>query len=468
VYFNYSLVEAENIKPLNGYKLASISLGCSKNRIDTEEILGYLSNLGLILTDDLSDADIIMVNTCSFIESAQKESIKTLLKLAQKNNERKPLIIAAGCLVETTGTKIINIIPEIDGAIGVHSYRYLEKFIKLLIAKKRIAIRRKAPNNYLTLSGRILTLPPHSVSVKIAEGCNNKCRYCLIPIIRGSYRSRDPEEIITEIKNLLSGGTREITLIAQDTTAYGSEKSGMPNLSNLITRILNLNDRFWLRIMYTYPSRIDDELVSLIANEPRICNYLDLPIQHVSNSILNNMSRHYKKEELISLLRKLRSYIPDLALRTTFMVGFPGEKHHDFNELLSFISEYQFEHIGAFTYSSQQGTAAYLLPDRVPKRVAGKRLDHLMLRQQQISHQLNNREIGNIKVILIDREICRQRKWYFGRTEKQAPEVDGGVFVYSKIPLEPGNWIQAKIVSAKSYNLFAYCLKLLDELPLTR
>lgn len=449
----------------NPLKIACISLGCSKNRIDTEEILGYLSNLNFVVTDDPANADLVMINTCSFIEEAQKESIETLLKLAKKKQGKYPLVFAAGCLVETAGTPLLNMLPEIDGAIGVHSYKHLKRFIKLLLTGKRAVIKIKAPSIYSPLAKRILSRSAHSANVKIAEGCNNNCSYCLIPKIRGPYRSRNTEDIVEEIRNLLEHGTREIVLIAQDTTAYGSEQGSAEDLASLVNKILKLNYRFWLRIMYTYPARINKNLITEMANDSRVCNYLDIPLQHASEKILSGMKRHYSREKINLLLTKLRSVLPGIAIRTTVMVGFPGEGKNEFEELKSFVEKNQFEHLGAFIYSNQFGTTADLMPDKVPARVAAKRYRSIMFTQQKISHYLNHKFVGKKKVVIIDRKLENHHNIYFGRTEEQAPEVDGGVYIYTKIDLKVGDWITAKIISASAYNLFAVLVCVHAELP---
>jgi ribosomal protein S12 methylthiotransferase len=350
--------DPNNHKPFAGLKLAAVSLGCSKNRVDTEEILGCLTGLGMFLTNDFQEADLIMVNTCGFIESAQEESIKTLCEIAANDQARKPILFAAGCLVETMGTEMINIMPEIDGAIGVHSYQHLEQFVNMLLQDQRVAIKRNASDRTGKLANRILSTSPHSVNIKIAEGCNNRCGYCLIPKIRGQYRSRDPEDIVNEISYFLDQGAREISLIAQDTTAYGIDRSDFPDLAGLIRLILSIDKFFWLRIMYTYPSRITDDLIRLIAEEPRICKYLDIPIQHASSYVLSNMCRHYNKNELDNLIIRLKREIPGIILRTTCMIGYPGEGTRDFLDLLAFLEYHKFDHLGAFLYSRQANTPA--------------------------------------------------------------------------------------------------------------
>ena len=453
-------------QPFKGLKLATISLGCSKNRIDTEGVLGSLCALGVSLTSDYNSADLIMVNTCSFIESAQDESIKTLLQLKEDTKETSPVIFAAGCLVETIGTGIINQIPEINGAIGAHSYQHLEQFVAMLLKNRRVALKKSAGINYHETANRVLTAPAHSVNIKIAEGCSNCCNYCLIPQIRGSYRSREPQDIVNEIAYFLANGAREISLIAQDTTAYGSDRQDLPDLAGLLKEILKLEQKFWLRIMYTYPSRITDQLISLIAEEPRICNYLDVPIQHTSSKILRSMGRHYDQEELDQILSALRAKAPDISLRTTCMVGYPGERARDFFELISFIRKHNFDHLGAFTFSSQEGTAAASMNASIPIRVIKKRHRQLMLEQQQISYRNNQKRVGKIELLMVDHPINGKERFYFGRTVKEAPEVDGGVILYAKTSLKSGDLVKAKIIAAQPYALMAVNMETLKDFPL--
>lgn len=453
-------------QPFKGLKLATISLGCSKNRIDTEGILGSLCALGISLTGDYNNADLIMINTCSFIESAQEESINTLLQLRAETRETNPIIFVAGCLVETIGTEIINKIPEINGAIGAHSYQHLEQFIAMLLRNRRLAIKKRVGINYYEPANRVLTASAHSVNIKIAEGCSNCCNYCLIPQIRGPYRSREPQDIVNEITFFLANGAREISLIAQDTTAYGSDRQDLPDLAGLLKEILKLEQNFWLRIMYTYPSRITNELISLIAEEPRICNYLDVPIQHTSSRILHSMGRHYDQVELDHIISALRTRVPDITLRTTCMVGYPGEGTTDFSELILFIRKHLFEHLGAFIFSSQEGTTAACMNASVPIRVIKKRYRQLMLEQQQISYLNNQKRIGRIELLMIDRSTNGKEHFYSGRSQKEAPEVDGGVILYSTASLKSGDLVKAKIIAAQPYAVLAVNLKTLNDFPL--
>ena len=447
-------------------RVAALSLGCSKNRIDTEEILGYLTGKGAIVTDDLTSAHIVIVNTCGFIEEAQQEAINTLVEVGALLRGTGTKLVVAGCLVEVFGGQTIAAVPEIDGAIGVHSYKDLDRFFANLLKGNRLVIKRPPAPDYEPLAPRLLTGHSHSVNVKIAEGCSNRCSYCRIPGIRGDYRSRNHEEIIKEIDTLVKNGAREISLIAQDTTAYGSDLEDHLPFSGLLERIMGIKERFWLRIMYTYPSRIDDQLIKLIAEEKRICSYLDVPIQHADSQVLSAMERHYDGSRLHEIIVKLRNEIPNIALRTTCMVGYPGEKTGNFKNLLEFISKTPFDHLGSFIYSSQEGTPAYELKGVVPARIAKKRRALLMEKQRGIAQQLNLKLVGSEPVLLIDRELNRDKLWYYGRTERQAPEVDGGVYIRSEIKLKPGDWVRAKIVAAGPYSLLAVKPVVLDHLPI--
>ncbi|MGM0652732.1 MAG: 30S ribosomal protein S12 methylthiotransferase RimO [Bacillota bacterium] len=446
--------DTQDINDYSGIKVAAVSLGCSKNRIDTEEVLGRLAEWGCQLVEDCSMADIVVVNTCGFIEDAQQESIDTLLETAAAG-KRNQKVVAAGCLVEVFGEKLLETIPEISAAIGVHSYKKLNQLMDSLINNKRVFIKEKPGQDYEQLAPRILTEPPHSVNVKIAEGCNNCCNYCLIPKIRGHYRSRPPEKIIEEIRSLVQKGTKEINLIAQDTTWYGKEREDFPDLEGLIRQILiSIAQPFRLRIMYTYPSHITDGLIDLIAEEKRVCSYLDIPIQHASDQVLESMGRNYRRSDLELLLYKLRSRIPGLTIRTTCMVGYPGENSVNFKELLDFIRESRLEKLGAFCYSAQEGTEAYNLNRSVPKRVSKKRLQKLMLTQQQVALKENMKLNGQLFKVLIDSPVAGNG-WYYGRSCHQAPDVDGGIFFHSKKKRDPGQLVEVKIIAASPYNLMA-------------
>ncbi len=428
-------------------------------------MLGYLAGNGYILTDDYLSADVIFINTCAFIEDARQESVNTILEMVQQTRAKRPRIIAAGCLVEVFGNQVLESIPGVDGAIGVHSYRELDRFMAQLFAGERPVFKNPPSETYHSLSSRVLTSPEHSVNVKIADGCNNRCHYCMIPSIRGPYRSREPRAIVNEINDLLVRGAAEINLIAQDTTAYGIDQPGYPDLSGLLEQILALDHDFSLRIMYTYPSRIDERLIELIGTENRICKYLDIPIQHSSDRILELMGRHYGREELQSLFEKLRRRIPELALRTTVMVGYPGERSRHFQELLGFIEKYPFESLGSFIYSQQEGTPAAGSEALVPTRVSRNRQRALMLKQKRIARKVNQKYSGTRLPILVEGKAGSIRNLYYGRTEYQAPEVDGITWIRSAEEFKPGSRVSAVIKAVGPYNLLAVKPVLLDRMP---
>ena len=428
-------------------------------------MLGYLAEKGYILTDDYLSADVIFINTCGFIEDAQQESVNTILEMIERTRSKQPRIVAAGCLVEVFGNQVMENIPGLDGAIGVHSYRELDRFMEKLFAGEHPVFKNSPSETYQSLPSRILSTPVHSANVKIADGCNNRCNYCMIPSIRGPYRSRDPREIVSEVDNLLDRGASEINLLAQDTTAYGIDQPDYPDLAGLLENILALDRNFRLRIMYTYPSRIDDRLIELIRSENRICKYLDIPVQQSSDPVLELMGRHYRKEDLQSLFEKLRRRIPDLALRTTVMIGFPGETKRHFQELLEFIEGYPFESLGAFNYSSQDGTPAAKLEQQVPTRVSKKRLSKLMLKQKRIARRINQKYTGKRLPILVEGKAGPSGTWCFGRTEYQAPEVDGITYFRSPDNLKPGSWVSAVIKAVGPYNLLATRAVQIDQMP---
>ncbi len=433
-------------------KIAAISLGCAKNRIDSEEYLGYLASKGHIITDDREWADLVLINTCAFIEKAQQESINTILEEASSRRERKPLLVATGCLPQLEGRSLLAKLPELDGAIGVHSYKEIDHLVKQIAGGRRCFHCRPPGDSYNALFSRLRTTAPHSADVKIAEGCDNRCAYCLIPRIRGSYRSRPPGEITAEIEQLLQGGAREISLIAQDTTAYGTDRQEYGDLAALVRRILSTDRHFWLRIMYTYPSRITAGLLDLMNEDQRLLKYIDLPIQHASSPILQAMRRSYNRPDLEQLIGGMRRKVPGITLRTTVMVGFPGERRRSFDNLTLFLKQFPFERLGAFTYSNQDGTDAYKYHPQVPHRVKERRLKELMETQKEIAAALNKKLIGKRVTILVDRAGERGKGWHLGRTAGQAPEVDGSVYFRSPRSIPAGSFAKVTITAAGAYN----------------
>lgn len=435
-------------------KVAAVSLGCAKNRIDTEEILGLLGKQGYVICSEPTEADIIIVNTCSFIEDAQEESIDTLIKMASLKRLGRPRIVAAGCLVEHFGETLLKELPELDGAMGVHSYNKVADFLPSVFRGKRETLVSPPTGPYRSLGPRLLTSPPHSVYVKIAEGCDNCCSYCLIPSFRGNFRSRSSGDIIREVEDLAGMGAREINLVAQDPTSYGRDLKGSPDFPGLLEQILqSVPDPLWFRILYAYPTRITEELIQVMKRDERVCPYLDIPLQHVDSDLLEDMGRPYSYEHIVSLLTKLRREMPDLALRTTYMTGFPGEDKSKFLRLLDFLHRYPVDHMGAFYYSAQEGTAAEKLKDRVALRIKKKRRQTLLFHQQFISLQLKGRFTGRRLPVLVERPVAGKPGYYQGRTRYQAPEVDGAVLFNSRMELSPGDLVSLKIAAAGPYHL---------------
>lgn len=440
-------------------KIAAVSLGCAKNRIDTEEFLGLLERSGYLITGDPAEADAIIINTCAFIEEAQQESINTILELAGDIHNRRALLIAAGCLAQRFGGKLLDEIPELKGVIGVHSYAKLPLLLERCFAGRKELLLLPPPDHYRSPGPRLLTRPPHSAYVKISEGCSNRCRYCLIPSLRGPLRSRPSSDIIGEIKQLIDGGAREINLIAQDTTAYGADRGAADGLSELISQILlAIPDFFWLRILYAHPARISDSLIDLIAREKRLCKYLDLPLQHVNSGLLQSMGRGYSREDIVNLVEKLRRRIPGVTLRTTYLAGYPGETAARFRELCSFLKQEPFERVGVFAYSRQPGTAASALDRQVPRRVAAKRRHKLLRIQQKIALQFNGRLVGKSFTVLVEGLARNGGVLYYGRTSSQAPEVDGFVFFRSSRPLRRGSLVNVLVTAVSPYDLFGKAL----------
>ena len=439
--------------------IAAVALGCAQNRIDTEEILGLLGRRGYLITDDPLQADAVIVNTCAFIEEAQQESIETILALAGERRNRAGPIVVAGCLAQRFGAQLLQKMPEISGVIGVHSYGRIEGFLEKCFAGKRELILLDPPTRYRGLGPRLQTTAPHSAYVKIAEGCNNRCRYCLIPSLRGPLRSRPSEEITAEIRDLIDGGAREINLIAQDTTAYGLDRGITDGLTGLLRQILqDIDAHFWLRILYAHPARITGGLIELIAREKRVCKYLDLPLQHINSTLLQRMGRHYSRSEVISLLQRLRR-IPRMVLRTTYLAGFPGESSTQFKELYSFMQEQPIERVGIFAYSRQPGTAAFRYPGQVPSRVAEKRRRDLFRLQQGLSLEFNRFLKGEEFLVLVEGRVANRPGLYRGRTSFQAPGVDGVTYFRSPVPPAPGSLAPVRITAISPYDLHGIFLR---------
>ncbi|EQK42095.1 ribosomal protein S12 methylthiotransferase RimO [[Clostridium] bifermentans ATCC 638] len=433
-------------------KIALESLGCSKNLVDAEIMMGILNRKGYKLVGEFEEADIILVNTCGFIESAKQESIDTILDLAQlKENGNLKLLIVTGCLAQRYAKELQAEIPEIDAIVGTGSYQQIDEIIANLEKENNIVSLNDIEFAYNEDLPRYVTTPEYMAYLKIGEGCDNHCTYCIIPKLRGRYRSRKMEDIIKEAKDLASKGVKELVVIAQDTTKYGLDLYGEVKLPQLLEELAQIDGIKWIRIMYSYPESITEELVKVIKKYDNICNYFDMPIQHASNKVLKLMNRHTTKEDIKSKVEMIRKYIPDATLRTTIIVGFPGETDEDFNELVEFAKDMKFDRLGAFAYSREEDTPADKLPNHLDEDVKLQRRDQLMLVQQEISQNLNVQKIDNEYEVLIEEQI--EDKVYIGRTQGDAEEIDSIVYVKSENQLEIGSFVKVKINNALEYDL---------------
>lgn len=433
-------------------KIALESLGCSKNLVDAEIMMGILNRKGYKLVGDFEDADIILVNTCGFIESAKQESIDTILDLAQlKETGNLKLLIVTGCLAQRYAKELQEEIPEIDAIVGTGSYQQIDEIIEGLKKENNIVSLNDIEFAYNEDLPRYVTTPDYMAYLKIGEGCDNHCTYCIIPKLRGKYRSRKMEDILREAKDLASKGVKELVVIAQDTTKYGFDLYNEAKLPQLLKELAQIEGIKWIRIMYSYPESITEELVKVMKKYDNICNYFDMPIQHASNSVLKLMNRHTTKEDIKAKVEMIRSYIPDATLRTTIIVGFPGETEEDFKELVEFAKEVKFDRLGAFAYSREEDTPADKLPNHLEEDVKIRRRDELMLVQQEISKELNAQKVDNEYEVLIEEQI--EDKVYIGRTQGDAEEIDSIVYVKSDNKLNLGDFVKVKINNALEYDL---------------
>ena len=433
-------------------KIGFISLGCSKNLVDTEVMLRTLHDAGFELTPDESEAEIIVVNTCGFIESAKQESIDNILDVARLKEEGKcRYLIATGCLVERYREEVMREIPEIDALIGVGSLSHIAEAANAVMrGEKYISFDDKETSK---LGGdRILTTEEHIAYLKIAEGCDNKCTYCAIPLIRGKMRSRTIEDIVNEAKDLEALGVKELNLIAQDTSRYGLDLYGEYSLAKLVRAITDNTTIPWIRLLYCYPDKITDELIEEMRVNPRLLKYMDIPIQHISDNVLAKMNRHGGSALIRATVKKLRENIPGVVLRTTAMVGFPGESEDDFAELCEFLKEARFEHFGAFTYSKEEGTAAADFEETVDEQTKQDRYDILMQTQLTVNEDIISEHIGKTITVLCD-GFDTIADIYYGRTYADAPDVDGRVYFKSKRKISAGDFVQVEVYEALDYDL---------------
>lgn len=438
-------------------KVGFVSLGCPKNQLDTEVMLHEVLAAGYEITPEETEADVVIVNTCGFIESAKREAIENILDIAwlKKHKGLKALIVT-GCLAERYRESIFDELPEVDAVLGVGSIHNIVEAIAAVTTGKRRKSQKYSSfedKETVRLGGdRVLTTPEYTAYLKIAEGCDNRCAYCAIPSIRGRFRSRPEEDIVAEAKQLEALGVKELTIVAQDTTRYGKDIYGEYRLDKLLHRITEETSIPWIRLLYCYPDKITDGLVAEIRDNPRILKYIDLPIQHISDNMLTAMNRHGDGATVRAVVAKLRREIPDIVIRTTFIVGFPGETEEDFEELCEFVKEAKFEHAGVFTYSREEGTPAYEFENQIDEQVKQDRMDMLMSLQLEINEERNRSMIGKTVTVLCE-EFDPVSDVHFGRSEADAPEIDGKVYFRSDKRIASGSFVKVKVRDVLDYDL---------------
>ena len=430
-----------------------VSLGCDKNLVDTEVMLGLLASRGHQMVDSEEIADVIVINTCCFIHDAKEESIQTILEMAEykKAGSCKALIVT-GCLAQRYKQEIIDEIEEVDAVLGTTSYDKIVEAIDEALAGHTSVEMTDIDALPLVESKRLVTTGGHFAYLKIAEGCDKHCTYCIIPKIRGNFRSVPIERLLKEAEGLVAQGGKEIILVAQETTLYGKDLYGEKSLHKLLRELCKISGLRWIRILYCYPEEITDELIQVIKEEDKICNYLDLPIQHASDGILKRMGRRTSKEQLVEIIGKLRKEIPDIAIRTTLITGFPGETQEQHEELMEFVDEMEFGRLGVFTYSPEEDTPAAVMPDQIPEDVKEDRQAELMELQQEIAFDLAEEMIGREVLVMIEGKVADENA-YVGRTYKDAPNVDGLIFVESEEELMSGDFARVRITGALEYDL---------------
>lgn len=434
-------------------KLLFVSLGCDKNLVDSEYMLGMLAAAGYQMTDDEQEAEVVIVNSCCFINDAKEESINTILQMAElKKTAQLKALLVTGCLAQRYKDEILTEIPEVDAILGTNSYEDIVHAVEEALGGHHY-------KNLGTLSGlpklttkRSLTTGGHFAYLKIAEGCNKHCTYCVIPSIRGAYRSVPMEELLNTARMLVEQGVKELILVAQETTLYGIDLYGEKSLHRLLDELNQIEGLYWIRILYCYPEEIDDNLIAAIKRNRKVCHYLDLPIQHANSDILKRMGRRTNKEDLIRIVTKLRSEIPDITLRTTLICGFPGETEEQHEELMQFVNDMEFDRLGAFTYSPEEGTPAAEMEHQVPQELKEEWRDAVMELEQEVIFDKNEQMTGRELYAIIEGKVADENA-YVGRTYRDAPDVDGYVFINTSQELMTGDFVKVRITGAYEYDL---------------
>jgi ribosomal protein S12 methylthiotransferase len=431
--------------------VALVSLGCAKNLVDSETMLALLKEEHFTLTNNTDEAEIIIVNTCGFIDSAKEESIEKILEMASLKKGTCRLLLAAGCMAQRYGKELLTEIPELDGILGTDDVYGVSAAIHRGLAGEKVTLTAgefPAPEG----APRLLGTPAHTAYLKIAEGCDNRCSYCAIPSIRGPYRSRRRTSVVTEAAGLVAGGVKELNLIAQDITLFGMDTTSKKELPLLLRELAGLENLHWIRLLYAYPERLDDEIIEAVAVEQKVCNYLDLPLQHGSDAILRRMGRRMKSDQILTLLEKLRRRIPGIVLRSSFIVGFPGEGEEEFEQLLTFLQEAQLDRVGFFAYSREEGTPAACFHRQVPEGVKQERVDRAVALQSSVILEKNKILVGSIQRVMIDGHSALDSSLTLARTYGQAPDVDG----YVRLPgieKKNGEMVSVRITGFEGYDL---------------
>ena len=434
-------------------KIFCVSLGCDKNLVDTEMMLGLLNKDGYTFTDDEHEADVVVVNTCCFIGDAKEESVNTILEMAELKKEgRCKALIVTGCMAQRYKQEILDEIPEVDGILGTSTYDEISNVLKKVLGGSRESCfhdLNALPNVEVP---RVVTTGGYYAFLKIAEGCDKRCTYCIIPDLRGSYRSVPMEKLLAEAKALADQGVKELILVAQETTVYGKDLYGEKSLHKLLRELCKISKIQWIRILYCYPEEIYDELIQTIKEENKVCHYLDLPIQHASDAVLKRMGRKTSKAQLVEIIEKLRKEIPDISLRTTLITGFPGETQEQHEELKDFVDEMEFDRLGVFTYSPEEDTPAATMTEQIPEEVKEDRQAELMELQQEIAFDLAEDMVGREVLVMIEGKVADENA-YVGRTYKDAPNVDGLIFINTDEELMSGDFARVRVTGALEYDL---------------
>ena len=434
------------------YNVGMISLGCAKNRTDSEIMLGILAEKGFGIVNEPAEADVLIVNTCGFIEAAKQESIDTILEMAEYKDDKCKLLVVTGCLAERYNKEVLKEFPEINAIVGVGDYHKIAEIIDEAMGGTRPALYGHMNCDVPEGLPRILTTGNTTAYIKIAEGCDNNCTYCAIPKIRGKYRSRRMEDIVSEARDLAESGIKELIVIAQDTTRYGKDIYGKYSLAELLKKLCEIDGFRWIRVHYFYTEAITDELIDLFGTEPKLCPYVDMPIQHINNTILRRMARRTTGEQIRETIEKLRKVVPDITIRTSIIVGFPGETEEQFEELCEFIKEARLERVGVFAFSEEEGTAAADFEDKIDEETRNRRLETLMGIQKEISLENNKRKLGK-KLTVLCEGYDEESYLYFGRSSGDSVDVDGNVYFAADREILPGEFVTVEILDCDEYDL---------------